>query len=568
MKKSLIITKLIASFCFCELTAQNSSFDQDAVPLPGGTNNCAFGLGVLINTTPSSNNNSGFGWNALFSNSAGNCNAAMGSEALFNNVIGSYNVAIGDSTLYTNTRGSNNIAIGRYSLFLNNTGDNNIALGDSVLYNNLGDNNIAFGKAALYNNSNGSDNIACGNQALYNDVSGYSNIAIGTRALHSQNSGGHNLAIGSGALYSIQFGTANIAIGTGALGNSTLSFNNIAIGNYCYVNDYGHGNVALGNYAGAFGSTQYNTAIGHSALNANNSGHYNSTLGYLSNVSGVGIINNGTAIGQGAVVQGSDIVQLGDANVTQVECWSGNYFTTSDSRFKNNIKEDDVKGLEFIKRLRPVVYNMDTKKLTEFMVKNLPDSVKKLHTAKDFKKSSSIRQSGFIAQEVEQAAKMANYNFNGVHIPENEDGHYSVAYAQFVVPLVKSVQEQQQMIDELKLKIEEQKQINSELIQKLVTTSDNKQMDGINSNFFLGQNEPNPFTHETTIKYNLPVETNKAVMTIYDLTGKQVKLIDISAHGSSSLVISSDRLDPGIYIYSIIADGKIIDSKRMVIIEK
>jgi hypothetical protein len=57
--------------------------------------------------------------------------------------------------------------------------------------------------------------------------------------------------------------------------------------------------------------------------------------------------------------------------------------------------------------------------------------------------------SGFIAQEVEQAAKELNYDFDGIYKPQNDKDTYGLGYQQFVVPLVKAVQEQQQMILDL-----------------------------------------------------------------------------------------------------------------------
>jgi len=72
-------------------------------------------------------------------------------------------------------------------------------------------------------------------------------------------------------------------------------------------------------------------------------------------------------------------------------------------------------------------------------------------------KKSSIRQTGFIAQEVEQAAKELGFDFSGVDIPENENNHYGLRYSQFVVPLVKAAQEQQKMIIKLQHEIEELK---------------------------------------------------------------------------------------------------------------
>ena len=60
-----------------------------------------------------------------------------------------------------------------------------------------------------------------------------------------------------------------------------------------------------------------------------------------------------------------------------------------------------------------------------------------------------IKFSGFLAQEVEMAAKEANYTFSGITIPETDHDLYTLSYEQFVVPLVKAVQEQQLIIESL-----------------------------------------------------------------------------------------------------------------------
>ena len=60
-----------------------------------------------------------------------------------------------------------------------------------------------------------------------------------------------------------------------------------------------------------------------------------------------------------------------------------------------------------------------------------------------------IRRTGFIAQEVEKAADETGFNFDAVKRPQNDKDHYSLSYEEFVVPLVKAVQEQQRIIDSL-----------------------------------------------------------------------------------------------------------------------
>ena len=86
--------------------------------------------------------------------------------------------------------------------------------------------------------------------------------------------------------------------------------------------------------------------------------------------------------------------------------------------------------------------------------------------------------------------------------------------------------------------------------------------------FNMQQNIPNPFTNETVIKYNLPKTINKAYMAIYDLTGKQLSTLAITEKGASQITLTAEKFAAGIYIYSIVGDGKILDSKRMVIADK
>ena len=81
---------------------------------------------------------------------------------------------------------------------------------------------------------------------------------------------------------------------------------------------------------------------------------------------------------------------------------------------------------------------------------NTPDSLR-LKEGEALK--GAMLQSGFIAQEVEKAAQDLGYDFSGVDKPQNDKDSYGLRYAEFVVPLVKAVQEQQAMIQQLEEKI-------------------------------------------------------------------------------------------------------------------
>lgn len=185
-------------------------------------------------------------------------------------------------------------------------------------------------------------------------------------------------------------------------------------------------------------------------MQANITGGGNTVIGSLANVGGNNL-HNATAIGYDAIVSASDKVRIGNTNVTVIE-GQVPFSSPSDGRFKNNIREE-VKGLDFIMKLRPVVYNFISSKYDAYMNGGI------VKTGNDYAAIEKIRQSGFIAQEVEAAAKSVGYDFNGVKVPASEKDTYSVSYSQFVVPLVKAVQEQQKEIEELRSQLAELKKI-------------------------------------------------------------------------------------------------------------
>jgi hypothetical protein len=85
----------------------------------------------------------------------------------------------------------------------------------------------------------------------------------------------------------------------------------------------------------------------------------------------------------------------------------------------------------------------------------------------DIAAKEKIVYTGFIAQEVEAAAQSIGFDFSGVDAPKNENDYYGLRYAEFVVPLVKAVQEQQLQIDEQQQTIDELKKQNEHLVQRI-----------------------------------------------------------------------------------------------------
>jgi hypothetical protein len=133
----------------------------------------------------------------------------------------------------------------------------------------------------------------------------------------------------------------------------------------------------------------------------------------------------------------------------------------SDARFKENI-EENVSGLDFILRLRPVTYTLDMEKIARFIGEDKkgksdhdPRQDNNATLKKGMNEKAKIRYTGFIAQEVEQVSRETGFDFSGVDPPKNEHDFYGLRYSEFVVPLVKAVQEQQELIVKLQKQNEE-----------------------------------------------------------------------------------------------------------------
>jgi len=116
--------------------------------------------------------------------------------------------------------------------------------------------------------------------------------------------------------------------------------------------------------------------------------------------------------------------------------------------------------LEFIKLLRPeailliyppwIIIINQIKKNNDDIASVALQELKQ----QSFRRAATHRETGFIAQEVEQAANKTGFNFSGVDKPTNDKALYGLRYSDFVVPLVKAVQEQQQIIETLQKQVE------------------------------------------------------------------------------------------------------------------
>jgi len=394
------------------------------------------GLSVFIGqeagqTDDLSNNQNVFvGYKSGRNNSTGQLNTAIGSNSLANNTSGNYNTSTGSYSLSRNTTGQQNSAYGDYSLGSNTTGAYNAAYGlGSLRLNTSGILNAASGFYALFSNTTGNYNSAFGGNALRLNTTGTRNAAIGYATLYFNTTGYRNSGSGMYALYRNSTGYDNTASGYYSMGFNTTGYENAAIGtNTLYQNTTGNRNAAIGHRAGYYGQTgAQNTYLGSYAGPANNTTY-----------------SNATAVGYNVTTTASNQVRVGNSSVSSIGGQVG-WSTLSDGRFKENVKSDVV-GLDFIMKLEPVTYTLKIEELfSQFEDKDsLEVSAEEVEARIE---KSKTTQTGFIAQDVEKAANKSGYSFSGVDAPKNDKDMYGLRYSEFVVPLVKGMQEQQKLIE-------------------------------------------------------------------------------------------------------------------------
>jgi len=343
------------------------------------------------------------------------------------NVTGLSDALVEDNSLYigndpssTTSNAQYNVAVGTTAMDAITTGGQNTAIGyDALTANTTGDRNTAIGYDALTANTTGYRNTASGYYALYRNTTGTSNSASGYLALYSNTTGDNNTASGSLALFS----------------NST---------------------------------GEYNTALGYQAGNVITTGSNNVIIGYNADPSANDAINQ-IVIGYNATGTGDNEIALGNTSITAIKAQVTSITGYSDERIKREIS-DNTLGLEFIKKLRPVRYKLKNpadypSEILEGRFSAIPGSgpgnVGYIRPQDD-----ENYYDGLIAQEVKSAMDEVGIDWSGWS-EDVANGKQGLQYGALTVPLIKAVQEQQDMIDSqremIDLLIEEVKNLKSRI---------------------------------------------------------------------------------------------------------
>lgn len=306
------------------------------------------------------------------------------------------------------------------------------------------------------------------------------------------------------------------------------------------------------------------------------------------------LMNNGMALMSGAL--GVGVSWPSYAVDVNGQIRATNVAVNSDSSLKSNI-QTVIGARASIQRLRGVTYKF--KAISNTTAKSDSNTIaNKFVGDTSFLSRTHI---GFIAQELQKVYPELVYT--------DKNGLLSVDYMGLIPILVESIKDLtvqtstdsldmsllnkriihdsiyfenqlQSLLTQLNQCCENSKTKSEATSNNMITESDqlpsNIQENGLNNSELNGnsnvndasalyQNSPNPFNLSTTIGYNLASSAGTANIYVYNMVGTQLKSIQLYGTGRGNITINGNELSAGMYLYALVVDGKIIDTKRMIL---
>lgn len=281
-----------------------------------------------------------------------------------------------------------------------------------------------------------------------------------------------------------------------------------------------------------------------------------------SDVNGIGVYG-GTGGAARPVTQLNDIGRYagyfsGDTRVTGT-LTAGAVVTSSDYRLKENIRSLSSSDgcLGKLMNMNVVEFN---NKQREYEISTIDlESEEGISMRKEltngkaywYEEDSPIiknKHYGLIAQELKEIYPDL--------VVESQDGFLAVNYLEIIPLLIRSVQE-------LKSELDASKGGAQKAATRSVEEEEATAIDAIVTALY--QNEPNPFSESTVIRCDVAEDVVKADLYIYNMNGEQIAEYTVTERGETSVTIDGGSLNAGMYLYALVADGKVIDTKRMIL---
>ncbi len=240
---------------------------------------------------------------------------------------------------------------------------------------------------------------------------------------------------------------------------------------------------------------------------------------------------------------------------------SSSWTVTSDARLKKDVSNFND-GLALVQKIHPVWFNYTGEA-------GMP---------------TNERGIGTLAQELQNIAPYMVKEWTYTGKDGEKKNYLAVDYGAMDFVLVNAIKEQQVQIEKKNSQLEQQQEEINTMKSRIasIETALSQCCNGVEGNTTgtnaadkvtssnsekasLEQNIPNPFTQRTLIKYFIPQKSVYASLRIYKMDGTEVLNIKIDNTGFGQSEISGGTLEAGIYTYILLVDGKVADTRQMIL---
>ena len=290
------------------------------------------------------------------------------------------------------------------------------------------------------------------------------------------------------------------------------------------------------------------------AGNATQGYNYGIVGGLTGTANGAGIFGT-TYHTTGVIVQGKYAGYFDGDTYVSGTLTANSLVTPSDMRLKENVtllsEEDGDATLDNLLGLNVISYNYRHRSCEQEA-----DTASAMTPSQTGRKAlERQRHYGLSAQELQKVYP------NLVH--EGQDGYLAVNYTELVPILIRSIQELKAELDEVKGRTAVQ-QDETARRDRQSTATGMADKTAATTQATLYQNQPNPFTSQTVIRFSLPENAPASYIYIFDMQGKMVRQLPVNPL-MQSVTINGYELQAGIYLYSLVVGGQEIDTKRMLL---